>query len=89
MRRATSSSTLTPSADGKTLSFKTRYHNGGHGWVPTIARYEVEYDSVKDACERACQQKVYQYHLDMEILEAELQWYVQPLSLQHLLISLY
>jgi cell fate regulator YaaT (PSP1 superfamily) len=38
---------------------------------------------------RACQQKVYQQHLDMEILEAEFQWYVQPLSLQHLPISLY
>jgi hypothetical protein len=36
---------------GKMLSFKTRYHNGGHGWVATIARYEVEYDSVKDACD--------------------------------------
>jgi cell fate regulator YaaT (PSP1 superfamily) len=23
---------------------------------------------------RACQQKVYQHHLDMEILEAEFQW---------------
>jgi hypothetical protein len=36
---------------GKILSFKTRYHNGGHGWVATIARFEVEYDSVKDACD--------------------------------------
>jgi hypothetical protein len=34
---------------GKIVSFKLRFHNGGHGWVPTIARFEVEYDSVKDA----------------------------------------
>jgi hypothetical protein len=34
---------------GMILSFKTRFHNGGSGWVPTIARWEVEYDSVKDA----------------------------------------
>jgi hypothetical protein len=24
---------------------------GGYGWLPTIARFEVEYDSVKDACD--------------------------------------
>jgi len=36
---------------GKTLSFKTRYHNGGHGRASTVARWEVEYDSVKDACD--------------------------------------
>jgi hypothetical protein len=34
---------------GKILSFKTRYHNGSHAWGPNVARYEVEYDSVKDA----------------------------------------
>jgi len=36
---------------GKILSFKTRYHNGGHGWGPTVVRYEIEYDSVKDAAD--------------------------------------
>ena len=34
---------------GKISSFKNRFHNGGNGWAPTVARYEVEYDSVKDA----------------------------------------
>jgi len=34
---------------GRILSFKARYHNGGHGWGPTVVNYEVEYDSVKDA----------------------------------------
>lgn len=36
---------------GKILSFKLLYHNGGRGWTPTAARYQVEYDSAKDACD--------------------------------------
>jgi hypothetical protein len=27
---------------GKILTFKLSFHNGGHGWAPTIARFEVE-----------------------------------------------
>ena len=36
---------------GKILSFQVRFHNGGYGWAPTVAKYDIEFDSVKDACD--------------------------------------
>lgn len=37
---------------------------------------------------RCCQQKVFQHHLDMEILEAEFQWYVCEFLLQQTQLTL-
>jgi hypothetical protein len=61
---------------GNILSFETRY------WPCTAAAHwrwswhglASSGEGNEAKAKRACQQKVYQHHLDMEILEAEFQW---------------
>ena len=45
--------------------------------APHEIRMLMDKEGNEAKAKRACQQKVYQHHLDMEILEAEFQWYVQ------------
>ncbi|KAM0721403.1 hypothetical protein Q7P37_002327 [Cladosporium fusiforme] len=56
-------------------------------WVVSALRREKEGNEAK--AKRACQQKVYQHHLDMEVLEAEFQWDWQKHSLAMTLFVCY
>jgi cell fate regulator YaaT (PSP1 superfamily) len=42
--------------------------------APHEIRMLMDKEGNEAKAKRACQQKVYQHHLDMEILEAEFQW---------------
>jgi hypothetical protein len=45
-----------------------------HMATPHEIRMLMDKEGNEARAKRACQQKVYQHHLDMEILEAEFQW---------------
>ena len=85
-RAASTRQSSSPSRSSRLLASRSRTRAIGFrqgrsrtpGWIDMAAPHEIrmlmdkEGNEAKAKC--ACQQKVYQHHFDMEILEAEFQW---------------